>query len=152
MPSQRPTPDRRRILHGISAVAKRLRRAPTQGEFIARSKISPYFVLHCFRSWSEALRAAGLRPYTRNTKKNASALLEDWGRVVRHVYGREGTSSPATLTKRFGGWSAVPHAFSRFATGKPEWADVVQLLSVPKPADNPPPQQTRPRSTAPHKE
>ncbi len=129
-------PDKRQILNSIAAAAKKLGRAPSRVEFESRSGISAYFVLHYFRTWSEAVRAAGLRPYTRNARIESRALLEDWGEAVRknrailprHIHLRLGTYNPCTLAKRFGGWRAVPEAFRNFAKGKREWADVVALL------------------------
>lgn len=129
-------PGKRQILNSIAAVARKLGHAPSRAEFNACSGISAYFVLHYFRTWSEAVRAAGLRPYTRNAKIESRALLEDWGKAVRknqamlprHIHLRLGNYNPCTLAKRFGGWSAVPEAFRSFAKGKREWADVMALL------------------------
>jgi hypothetical protein len=74
-----------------------------------------------------------------NAKAQSRALLEDWGRVARknrgivprHTYLREGNYSPGTLSKRFGGWTAVPEAFRAFGKEKREWADVEALLPGP---------------------
>ena len=129
-------PDKRQIVSSIAAVARKLGRAPSRAEFQAQSGISAYFVLQYFGTWSEAVRAAGLRPYTRNAKIESRALLEDWGEAVRknravlprHIHLRLGNYNPGTLAKRFGGWSAVPEAFRNFAKGKREWADVTALI------------------------
>ncbi len=129
-------PDKRQIVSSIAAVARKLGRTPSRPEFQAHSGISPYFVLQYFRTWSEAVRAAGLRPYTRNARIESRALLEDWGEAVRknraipprHIHLRLGNYNPCTLAKRFGGWRAVPEAFRNFARGKREWADVMALL------------------------
>ncbi|MGC1619399.1 MAG: hypothetical protein WA765_12995 [Candidatus Acidiferrum sp.] len=129
-------PDKRQILGSIAAAARKLGRAPSRAEFQSHCGISAYFVLQYFRTWSEAVRAAGLRPYTRNAKIESRALLEDWGEAVRknrailprHIHLRLGNYNPGTLAKRFGGWRAVPDAFRNFAKGKREWADVMALL------------------------
>jgi hypothetical protein len=134
-------PDKKQIVNSIAAVAKRLGRTPTRAEFSSRSGISPFFVLQWFRSWSDAVKAAGLRPYTLNKRVEDRALLEDWGKAVRknravpprHIYLRGGQYNPGTLAKRFGGYSSVPQAFRNFAKGKRQWADVLALLPVPKP-------------------
>ena len=131
--------DRRQIISSIAAIAKRLRRAPSRQEFYSRTGISAYFVLRYFRTWTEAVQAAGVHPYKLNAKAQSRALLEDWGRVARknrgviprHIYLREGNFSPGTLAKRFGGWTAVARAFREFARRKREWSDVVALLPVP---------------------
>ena len=129
-------PDKRQIVNAIAAVARKLGRAPSRAEFHSQSGISAYFVLQYFRTWSEAVRAAGLRPYTRNAKVESRALLEDWGEAVRknrgipprHIHLRLGNYNPGTLAKRFGGWSSVPEAFRNFARSRREWADVMALL------------------------
>jgi hypothetical protein len=133
-------PDKQQILDSIAALAKKLGRAPSRAEFTARSGISAFFVLQLFRSWSDAVRAAGLRPYTRNAKVEDRALLEDWGNTVRknrgvlprHIYRRKAKYNPCTLANRFGGWTSVPEAFRDFAKGKRKWADVVALLPAPQ--------------------
>jgi hypothetical protein len=129
-------PDKRQIVSSIEKIARKLGRAPSRPEFHSHSGISAHLVLQYFRTWSEAIRAAGLRPYTRNAKIRSRALLEDWGEAVRknqaifprHIHRRLGNYHPGTLAKRFGGWLAVPEAFRNFAKGKPEWADVMALL------------------------
>jgi HNH endonuclease len=138
-------PDKKHILNSIAAVAKQLGRAPSRAEFISRSGISLHFVLRSFPKWIDAIRAAGLRPYSLNVRPDDRALLEDWGKTVRrnrpilknlarlprHIYRRQGKYNPHTLAKRFGGWSSVPRAFRNFAKGTREWADVLALLPAP---------------------
>jgi hypothetical protein len=132
---------RQKVLNAIAGVARKLGRAPTRSEFIARSGISAFFVLQSFVSWNDAVRAAGLRPHTLNKKIEDRALLEDWGTAVRkkggmlprHVFRREGKYNPCTLAKRFGGWMRVHEAFRNFAKGKREWDDVVAFLPAPVP-------------------
>ena len=135
-------PNKQQIINAINEIAKRIGRPPTRAEFISRSGISLHFVLRSFPAWSEAIRAAGLRPYTLNVKIADGALLKDWGKVVRrnrsilrnrgrlprHIYRHQGKYNPHTLANRFGGWSFVPRAFRTFAKGKREWADVLALL------------------------
>jgi hypothetical protein len=135
-------PDKQQIVNSIAAVAKKLGRAPTRAEFTSRSGISAFFVLQRFSSWSDAVKAAGLRPYTLNKRAEDRALLQDWGKAVRrkrgilprHIYRREGKYNPCTLAKHFGGWTRVPEAFRNFVKGKREWVDVLALLPVQKPA------------------
>ena len=138
-------PNKRHVLNSIAAIAKQLGRPPSRSEFISRSGISLHLVLQSFPSWSNAIRAAGLRPYSLNARLQDRALLEDWGKTVRrnrailrnrarlprHVYRRQGKYNPHTLANRFGGWSSVPRAFRHFAKGKREWADVLALLPAP---------------------
>ncbi|HYL63997.1 MAG TPA: hypothetical protein VE077_15370 [Candidatus Methylomirabilis sp.] len=132
-------PDKQQIITSLTAIAKRLGRAPSEREFNSFSGISTYYVLQFFRSWNDALRAARLRPYTLNVRAENRALLEDWGKVVRKVrgaptrraYTRVGRYNFGTIEKRFGPWSRLPEAFRNFARGKPRWNDVVALLPSP---------------------
>ena len=131
---------KKEILHAITALSRKLRRTPSRAEFFARSGISAFFVLQWFSTWSDAVRAAGLQPYTRNSKAEDRTLLEDWGNAVRksrrvlprHIYRRKAKYNPCTLANRFGGWTSVPEAFRTFAKGKRKWADVVALLPAPQ--------------------
>jgi hypothetical protein len=133
--------DKKHIIDSIAAIARKLGRVPSRSEFIARSGISAYFVLRCFRCWNDAVRAAGLPPNTLNVKVEDRALLEDWGRQVRrnrglhprHAHLRQGKYDASTIERRFGPWSKLPEAFRKFARGKREWADVLALLPTPIP-------------------
>jgi hypothetical protein len=134
-------PDKQHILNSIAAIARGLGRAPSYSEFVSLAGITDYHVLLCFPSWNDAVRAAGLHPYTLNVRLEDSALLEDWGETVRrrraipprHAYRREGKYDTRTIERRLGPWSTLPEVFRNFAEGKPEWADVVALLPVPVP-------------------
>ncbi|HKW62611.1 MAG TPA: hypothetical protein VJN89_08715 [Candidatus Acidoferrum sp.] len=151
-------PDKKQILKSIASIAKELGHAPSKVEFQSRSGISQFFVLQSFRSWTEAVRTAGVEPYTRNAKIEDRALLEDWGKVVRrnrgvpprHIYWRDGKYNPVTLQKRFGGYSRMPEAFRNFAKGKRKWRDVVALLPAPR-AQSKEPKKSRSYPTLPTK-
>ncbi len=133
------------IIEAITAVAAELGRPPSRLEFRARTGINEYQIERHFDTWNEAVHAAGLEPHTKNVRIDDSALLDDWGQVVRrlrqiptHVrYRREGSYSPDVFQGRFGAWSKMPDVFRDFANGKPEWADVVALLPVPAPTRQP---------------
>jgi len=135
-------PNKQQILDSITKLAKKVGRAPSRAEFVADSGISKYFVLKWFRTWNEAVLAAGLHPSALNARIDDRALLEDWGRTVRknagmlprHMFRRAARYNPCTMAKRFGSWSAVPRAFRKFARGKEEWADVLALLPAPRPS------------------
>jgi hypothetical protein len=128
--------EKRRILTSIRKIAKRLGRTPTQWEFLSGGRGTDYSVSRFFPKWNDAVRAAGLQPYTRNARVEDRELLKDWGKAVRkrrgipayRAYGREGKYDPSTIERRFGRWSSLPKAFRNFAKGRPEWADVVALL------------------------
>src|SRR6266852_3721237 len=81
--SREPMPDKQHILDSIAAIARGLGRAPSYSEFASLAGITDYHVLQCFPSWNDAVRAAGLHPYTLNVRLEDSALLEDWGETVR---------------------------------------------------------------------
>jgi hypothetical protein len=132
--------DKKHIIDSIAGIARMPGRAPSRSEFIARSGISAYFVLRCLPGWNDAVRAAGLRPNSLNVRVEDRVLLEDWGKQVRrnrgihprHAHLRQGKYDASTIERRFGPWSKVPEAFRKFAKRKPEWADVLALLPVPK--------------------
>ena len=131
------------ILDSIAAIARGLGRAPSRSEFVTLTGITDYHVLQCFPSWNDAVRAAGLQPYTLNVRLEDGTLLEDWGETVRrrraipprHAYRREGKYDTRTIERRLGPWSTLPEVFRNFAEGKPEWSDVVALLPAPLPKD-----------------
>ena len=132
----KPLPDKKQIVDSIAATAKRLGHAPTVLEFVSHTGTSWYFVSRFFPRWNDAVRAAGLEPKRLRVRPEDSELLKDWAQTVRkkqaiptqYAYRRHGKYDPRTLEERFGNWSSVPHAFGKFAKGKPGWADVVALL------------------------
>jgi hypothetical protein len=150
--------DKQHILDSIAAIARGLGRAPSRSEFVSLAGITEYHVSLCFRSWNDAVLAAGLHPYTLNVKLEDSALLEDWAESVRRhrtiparrTYRREGKYDPRTIERRFGPWSSLPRVFRNFAESKPEWADVVALLHVPlSPVPLPKEERGRPNEDSP---
>ena len=151
--STEPMPANQHILDSIAAIARGLGRAPSLSEFVTLAGISDYHVLQCFPSCNEAVRTAGLHPYTLNVRLEDSALLEDWGETVRrhraiparHTYRREGKYDPRTIERRFGPWSSLPNVFRKFAENKQEWADVVALLPAPLPKE----ERRRPNEDSP---
>ncbi len=126
------------LLEAIRSTAKVLGHPPSKAEFKAQSGLSEYQVLTHFPSWSAAVRAAGLEPDSTNVRLDDTSLLKDWGNLVRRMrqiptrsqYRREGRYSPGSFEKHFGPWSDLPHKFRVFATGRPEWSDVLTLLPV----------------------
>ena len=131
-------PDKAEVLNAIREAAKTLGRPPSRAEFKSSSGMSEYQVLKHFRSWREAVRAAGLEPHSTNMPLDPGVLLEDWGEFVRRArriptrdqYRREGTYSPGVFEKKFGPWSSIPRHFRSFAESKSEWADVVALIPL----------------------
>ena len=129
------------ITDAIRAAAQELDHPPTRREFLKHSSISEYHVNQHFNSWNEAVIAAGLKPNTTNTRIDDETLLADWGQMVRDLreiptnarYQREGHYSDSLFQRRFGAWSKIPDEFREFAYGKPEWADVIALLPIPRP-------------------
>jgi len=149
----RPLPDKQHILDSLAAIARGAGRAPSRSEFVSLSGIKEHCVSQFFPSWNDAVRAAGLDPFTLNVRLEDSELLEDWGHTVRRngkiparrAYRLLGKYDPRTIERRFGPWSTLPNVFRNFAQGKPEWADVVALLPVPapNPESNPIPNEDR---------
>lgn len=131
-------PSRQRVLAEICALARELGRAPSRRELLRATGWSEYRILTHFKSWSDAVRAAGARPNDRNLKLDDARLLEDWGQIVRKYgriptrnhYRKEGQFSPGVMEKHFGPWSALRDRFREFAKDSDEWSDVVALLSA----------------------
>jgi hypothetical protein len=149
------------IIEAIKECAKSLGRTPSRSAFISHSRISEYYVLSHFSSWTDAVSAAGLQPDTSNQRLADEQLLEDWGAVVRiqrsiptrHAYRKIGNHSLSMYDKRFGAWSSLPDRFRQFATNRTEWADVVTLLPVHRDrptVSNPPPDSNTPSEILPH--
>jgi len=138
----RQPPDEQLILDSIAAIARGAGRPPSRAEFLSLAGISEHSVLQFFPSWSAALRAAGLQPYTLNLRLEDRELLEDWGDAVRRnhkiptrrAYRDLGKFDNRTFERRFGPWSQLPEVFRNFAQSKPEWADVLALLPAPSPS------------------
>lgn len=136
MPGQ--TVDKKAVLEAIRQTAQTIGHSPSRAEFEERSGISEYKVLRHFPSWRDAVRAAGFEPDTTTIRLEDSALLQDWGEIVRkhrqiptrHHYGREGKYSPGAFERHFGPWSTIPAKFQAYAKDKPEWQDVLALLPI----------------------
>ena len=141
----RQPPDKQLILDSLAAIARGAGRPPSRSEFASLSGISEHSVSQFFPSWSAALRAAGLQPYTLNLRLEDRELLEDWGCAVRRnraiparrTYHHLGKFDHRTFERRFGPWSQLPEVFRNFAQSKPEWADVLALLPAPAPKPSP---------------
>jgi Homing endonuclease associated repeat len=153
----RQPPDKQLILDSLAAIARGAGRSPSRSEFLSLSGISEHSVLQFFPSWSAALRAAGLSPYTLNLRLEDRELLEDWGCAVRsnraiparRVYRHLGKFDHRTFERRFGPWSQLPEVFRNFAQSKPEWADVLALLPAPAPKPSPKRPHNRPPNSVP---
>lgn len=141
-------PNKKQITDSIAKIAKKLGRAPSQKEFNRLSSTSVHYALQHFRTWNAAVKAAGVLPYALNTRHDDHALLEDLGKAIRRhrhfpsrrTYEREGGFNPTTLEKRFGSWSGLAQVFHNFARSKPEWRDVLAILSTQSPPNRPQPQ------------
>ncbi len=126
------------IADAIREIAAELGRTPSRSEFRARTGMSEYQILEHFPSWREAVRASGLEPNSTNIRLDDSALLQDWGDLVRkhrHIptrvqYRKEGKYSPGVFDRHFGPWSKIPEKFRSFAQNDPNWVDVITLLPI----------------------
>jgi len=95
--------------------AGQLGKTPTRGELHRVTGINYYRVQIKFRSFNEAIRAAGLEPHPKGRKITTKDLLRDWGRVKKKVgrrptkaeYTREGKYSAQALIHRFGSWQKI---------------------------------------------
>src|SRR5258708_13523193 len=77
-------PDKEQILDLISAIARRLGRAPSRAEFVSLAGIPGDSVSKFFPRWNEAVRAARLKPRTPGPQQiQESELLRDRGETGR---------------------------------------------------------------------
>ena len=108
----RQRPDKQHILDSLAAIPRGAGRPPSRSEFVSLSGISPHHVSRFFPTWNDALRAAGLPPYTLNLRVEDRELLEDWGNAVRknraiparRAYYQLGQFDHRTFERRFGPW------------------------------------------------
>jgi hypothetical protein len=156
----KPQPDKQLILDSLVAIAKGAGRPPSRSEFISLSGIAEHQVSQFFPTWNDAVRAAGLQPFTLNVRLKDRELLADWAYAVRRnrkipprrLYRHLGQFDVRTFERRFGPWSKLPDVFRNFAQGKPEWADVVAFLPVPAPKPAPKPLPSPLPSSTPSKD
>jgi len=149
--------DKEFVLESLAAIARGAGRPPSRSEFHSLSGISEHVVSRFFPTWNDALRAAGLEPYTLNVRLEHKELLEDWAIVVRanraipsrRAYRLQGKYDCRTIERRLGPWSGLSQVFREFAGGKPQWADVLALL--PDPAPKRLPHSTRSHDLAAHR-
>ena len=137
-------PDKKQLLRSIAAVAKQLRHTPSLSEFTSATGISRYRISQFFPCWNDAVWTAGLDPNAITMRVKDSELLRDWGETVRkcrsipsrYAYAQKAKYNYRTLERRLGSWPSMPKIFRNFAKGKPEWADVLALLSPSHPKQN----------------
>lgn len=132
-----PTVTQQEITDAIRSVEKRLGQVPSQAKFLAQSGINKAALLRAFPIWKQAVCASGLRPHRRTRPQSAEELIIDWGRVVRKLartpsqieYLRLGEFSWYQWKREFGRWAAAERAFREYAFSKPEWNDVIDILT-----------------------
>ncbi|MFC1481536.1 homing endonuclease associated repeat-containing protein [Candidatus Neomarinimicrobiota bacterium] len=131
--------DKSDILDAIRAAAQELGEPLPRSKFLSHSGMPEYQVLKHFPSWKAALKAAGIQSDNTNVRLDDGELLQDWGKMVRRNreiptrdhYRRSGNFGVNSFANHFGPWSSIPEHFRRYATGKPEWTDVIALLPQP---------------------
>jgi hypothetical protein len=117
-------------------------RTPSRSFFYKHSGMNENQLLKYFDGYNNLVRAAGFEPNVggKESRIEDATLLEDWGNVVRQLreiptilqYKRKGNYSVTVYSRHLGPWAKIPETFREFALDKPEWADVVALLPVPK--------------------
>jgi hypothetical protein len=108
------------LIEAIKAASDALGGGLSKRAFLTHTGMTEYQINSHFDSWNAAVEAAGLDPYTRNIRIEDSALLEDWGQVVRKLreiptvprFRREGRFCPEVFQRRFGAWSKMPIVFA----------------------------------------
>jgi hypothetical protein len=92
-----------------------------------------------FKTFGNALTAAGLKARRNGNRVSLLALLEDWGRLARQLghpptraeYKKGGSFPRSTLVRRCGAWSALGLRFQAAAKAQNmemEWADVLAMI------------------------
>jgi hypothetical protein len=107
--------ERADIIAAIRRAAEELGKTPTRGELHRVTGINYYRLQLKFRTFHEAVRAAGLEPHPKGRKITTKDLLRDWRRVKKKVgrrptkaeYTREGKYSAQALIHRFGAWQKI---------------------------------------------
>ena len=144
-PTPKPCSSADEITDAIRAIAAQTGRPPSIYAFLRYSGFSAHHLHKFFPRWNDAVVAAGFPPNRSRQPIDPATLLRDWGATVRRIgkipsmyrYQNDGPHNPRTLLRLFHEWKNIPAAFLDFARSKPEWSDVVTLLTLPKP---PPPQ------------
>jgi HNH endonuclease len=116
-----PLHSRASILADIRKAAVELGHPPSRNDLQRLTGISHFIVLKHFRSFREAVQAAGLEPNRKGQRISTADLLADYGRLARKLghppsrsqYVREGRYSAGAFYKRFGNWRAVEEKYYR---------------------------------------
>ena len=104
------TESKQTILEALRDAATELGTPLAKRRFLSHSGITEYQILKHFPSWKAALAAAGLEAGNTNVKLEDSALLEDWGTMVRenrqiptrNFYRRHGNFGVSSFANHFG--------------------------------------------------
>ena len=118
------------------AVAKTGRGTISMRKFSALSGIKWHTFFKYFRSWSEALSAAGIESKPGHRKIDPTLLMEDCARVARVLgrmpsrreYTTHGNFNESTLSKACGAWGRVAPALRAFAAQRTEWAGLLDCF------------------------
>jgi hypothetical protein len=118
------------------AVAKTGRGTISMRKFHTLSGIKWHTFFKHFRSWAEALSAAGIESKPGHRRIDPTHLMEDCARVARHLgrmpsrreYTAHGNFNESTLSKACGGWGRVAPALRAFAAQRRQWADILEYL------------------------
>ena len=132
---------RSEIIAAIQKHAAELGHAPS---FVELNRVFTHIshrrVVTLFKSYSEALRAAGFDASGPGIKAGLEELSADWAGIVRklgHIpsvreYESHSSFSRSPLRVRFGAWSAIPGnvlAFLEKTSTAGEWEDVVKVIN-----------------------
>jgi hypothetical protein len=130
-----------RIITALRSVARKLDHTPSSVELRRLSGISHHQVAWRFGTYRAAVSAAGLLQGRNGLRIEASALLEDWGNVVRKLgavpsgrqYTQIGNHSRDCFAQHFQAWSRVSMEFSRFVEAgglAGDWTDVLEKIRL----------------------
>lgn len=150
-------PSKEHIIDEIKRVAKKMGRAPGRGVFEKETgiKTSEWHGVY-WRTWGDAVEAAGLRPNTIQRKFSSEDVLVKYAQAVRHfgripaeidirMYSREHADFPghSTFASHFGNKDGTVRALAEFVRRKDDYADLIELVPLIEEVEQGEPGQTK---------
>jgi Homing endonuclease associated repeat len=127
------------ILAALTECADKLGRCPSLADMKAHGNIGVRAIRRYFRTYTDALREAGLDPFGPGHRVKLEALLVEWMEIARRLakvpsvneYRAHSRHSVQPLISRFGAWSEVPRGLVHFAQEnglEAPWQDVIGMI------------------------
>ena len=127
------------ILAAIAECAGKLQRCPTLADMKTHGSIGVRAIRRYFRTYTDALREAGLDPQGPGYRVDLEGLMVEWMQIARRLakipsvteYKKHSRYSLRPLLARFGAWTEVPRGLLQLAQERgmeAEWQDVVEMI------------------------